>query len=112
MKKIPHIIWVSPSSKSFYRSKGEVKFRPGSVIPKLTEEGYRVDVLIPHDPTLLPKTKLSSSRVTRHNIHLSQNYPIEIIKLTRGNLFPAVYMAKTPHLEPALTNALFAKSAL
>lgn len=112
MKKSPHVIWVCPSSKSFYRTKGEVRSRPGSVIPRLAEHGVRLNVLIPHDPTLLPKTRLSSSRTTRHTIRLSQDYEIEITKLTRGAVSPGVFMVKTPPLESALLSAVFAKAAI
>ncbi len=112
MKKSPHVIWVCPSSHLFYRSKGEVKCRPGSVIPKLADEDIKVDVLIPHDPTLLPKTKLSSTRVTRHKVRLAQDYTIEITKLSRGSLVPGIYMADIPSSEPAVANALFSKAAI
>jgi len=112
MKKAPHVIWVCPSSKSFYRTKGEVRSRPGSVIPRLAEQGIRLNVLIPHDPTLLPKTRLSSSRTTPHTIHLAQDYEIEITKLTRGSVSPGIYMVKTSPLEPALMSAVFSKAAI
>ncbi|MBV9079974.1 MAG: glycogen/starch synthase, partial [Elusimicrobia bacterium] len=112
MKKSPHVIWVCPSSKSFYRTKGEVRCRPGSVIPRLAEKGIRLNVLIPHDPTLLPKTRLAPGRTTHHTVKLSQDYGVEIIKLTRGSISPGIYMAKTPPLEPALTSAVFAKTAI
>jgi hypothetical protein len=112
MKKSPHVIWVCPSSKAFYRTKGEVRCRPGSVIPRLSEKVIRVNVLIPHDSTLLPKTRLAPSRTTTHKITLSQTYEIEITKLTRGSVSPGVYMAKTPALEPALASAVFAKAAI
>src|SRR5688572_19544375 len=112
MKKSPHVIWVCPTSQSFYRTKGEVRCRPGSVIPKLAEHGIRINVLIPHDPTLLPKTKVSPSRVATHVVHLAQDYPIEIIKLTRGAITPGIYMVKMPPLDPAIASAVFSKSAL
>ncbi len=112
MKKSPHVIWVSPTSRPFYRSKGEVLCRPGSVIPKLVEEGIKVDILIPRDPTLLPKTKLAPSRITRHKIHLGQDYTVELTKLTRGSVTPGIYMASIPSSDPALANALFSKAAL
>lgn len=112
MKKSSHVIWVCPTSHFFFRSKGEVRCRPGSVIPKLVDEGMKINVLIPYDPTLLPKTKLSSTRVTRHVLKLSQKYTVEITKLTRGTLSPGVYMASLPSVEPALWNALFSKAAL
>lgn len=112
MKKSPHVIWVCPTSKAFYRTKGEVRCRPGSVIPRLSEKGIRINVLIPHDPSLLPKTRLAPSRTTVHKINLSQPYEVEITKLTRGAISPGVYMAKTPSLEPALASALFAKAAI
>jgi len=112
MKKNPHVIWVCPTSETFFRAKGEVRCRPGSVIPRLSEHGFKIDVLIPHDPTLLPKTKLSSARITRHTIHLGQDYPIEIIKLSRGSLSPGLYMLKMPGLEPALHSAVLSRSAL
>lgn len=112
MKKTPHVIWVCPSSKAFYRTKGEVRCRPGSVIPRLSEQGIRINVLIPHDPSLLPKTRLAPSRTTVHKVHLSQDYEVEITKLTRGAISPGIYMAKTPPLEPALQSAVFAKAAI
>lgn len=112
MKKVPHIIWVCPDSKSFFRSKGEVRCRPGSVIPKLAEHGLRINILIPDDSALLPKTKLSASRISKHVIRLSQNYPVEIIKLTRGAISPGIYMVRMPDMEPALKNAVLAKSAI
>ncbi len=112
MKKSPHIIWVCPTNQLFFRSKGEVKSRPGSVIPKLVEQGIKLDVLIPHDPTLLPKSKLSPSRVTKHDIKLSQNYSIELIKLTRGTASPGVFMAKLPSVEAPISHALFSQAAL
>ncbi len=112
MKKSPHVIWVCPTSKSFYRTKGEVRSRPGSVIPRLAEEGIRLNILIPHDPTLLPKTRLSSSRTTTHKVRLSQDYEIEITKLTRGAVSPGIFMVKTPPLEPAIMSAVFSKAAI
>lgn len=112
MKKYPHVIWVCPSSRLFYRSKGEVRCRPGSVLPKLAEEDVKINVLIPYDPTLLPKTKLSTGRVTRHKIRLSQDYSVEITKLSRGALVPGIYMANIPAAEPAIWNALFSKAAI
>jgi len=112
MKKSPHVIWVCPTSKAFYRTKGEVRCRPGSVIPRLSEKGIRLNVLIPHDPSLLPKTRLAPSRTTVHKIHLSQPYEVEITKLTRGSVSPGVFMVKAPSLEPALASAVFAKAAI
>ncbi len=112
MKKAPHVIWVCPTSRFFYRSKGEVKARPGSVIPKLVEEGIKLDIVIPNDPTLLPKTKLSSSRTVRHTIRLAQEYNVDVIKLTRGSVSPGIYMVAMPSLEPALENALYNKAAI
>lgn len=112
MKKSPHVIWVCPTSRPFYRSKGEVRCRPGSVIPKLADEDIKINILIPHDPTLLPKTKLTTSRVTRHKIRLSQDYTVEITKLSRGALVPGIFMVNIPSVEPAIWNALFSKSAL
>ncbi len=112
MKKSPHVIWVCPTSKAFYRTKGEVRCRPGSVIPRLSEKGIRLNVLIPHDPSLLPKTRLAPSRTTVHKISLSQPYSVEITKLTRGSVSPGVFMVKAPSLEPALSSALFTKAAI
>jgi glycogen synthase len=112
MKKTPHVIWVCPNSQLFFRSKGEVKARPGSVIPKLIEQGFKIDVLIPHDPSLLPKSKLAPSRVTKHEIKLSQTYRFEITKLTRGSNSPGIFMAKLPILEAPLYAAIFSKAAM
>lgn len=112
MKKSPHIIWVCPSNGFFYRAKGEVKSRPGSVLPKISEHGIKVDVLIPFDATLLPKTKLSPSRSTRHVLRLGREYPVDIIKLSKGSLNPGVFMLKSPMVEPAIKGALLAKGAL
>ncbi|MFN0117572.1 MAG: glycogen/starch synthase [Elusimicrobiota bacterium] len=111
-KKSPHVMWVCSNSDLFFRSEGEVRSRPGSVIPKLVESGIRISVLIPYDPTLLPKTKLSASRIHKTSVTLSQNYPIEIIKLTRGNLSPAIFMTKSPILESPLQEVLLCKSAI
>lgn len=108
----PHVIWVTPDSRYFYRTRGEIRCRPGSVLPKLSEKGIRINALIPFDPLLLPKTRLASSRTTTHTIHLSQPYDVEIIKLTRGAVSPGVYMVKLPSVDPALKSALFSKAAL
>lgn len=112
MKKSPHVIWVCPSNGLFFRTKGEVRPRPNSVLSKLLEKGIKLNILIPYDATLLPKTKIGPGRVTRHNVELSQKYPVDIIKLTRGAISPGVYMAKLPPLEPALESAVFSKAAL
>ncbi len=96
----------------FFRSQGEVKCRPGSVIPKLVEQGYKLDVLLPYDASLLPKTKLSASRISRHNLTLDKEYSVQITKLSRGNLFPGVYMMELLGQNAALTGALLAKAAL
>lgn len=112
MKKAPHIIWVCPTNQLFFRSKGEIKPRPGSVIPKLVDQGIKLDVLIPHDPSLLPKSKLSPARITKHDIKFSQNYTIEIIKLTRGTSSPGVFMAKLPSVEAPVSYALFSQAGL
>jgi hypothetical protein len=112
MKKNPHIIWVCPDSQSFFRSKGEVKCRPSSVVPKLVEKGFRVNILIPYDSSLLPKTKLSTGRVTRPTIKLGQDYTVELVKLTRGNVVPGIYMAKLPSVETPVSKALYSRAAL
>ncbi|MCB4756483.1 MAG: glycogen/starch synthase [Elusimicrobia bacterium] len=112
MLKSPHIIWVRPNSDIVYRSKGEVKCQPSSVAPKLSEKGLRINILVPYNSALLPKTKLTPSRITRHAIRLSQDYPVEIIKLSKGSVSPGIFMVKMPDLEPAMVGALFSKSAL
>ncbi|MCG3203652.1 MAG: Glycogen synthase [Elusimicrobia bacterium] len=112
MQKSPHVIWVCPNNNFFFRSKGEVKCRPGSVIPKLVNEGVKINALIPFDPLLLPKTKLSSTRLTRHTLTLSEKYSVGITKLTRGSLLPGVYMVSIPTRDPALWSALFCKAAM
>jgi len=112
MVKSPHIIWISPTSQPFFRAKGEVRCRPGTVVPKLAEQGFRINVLIPNDPTLLPKTKPPPGRTSRHVVQLDKPYPIEIIKLSRGSLSPGIYMVKLPPLAPALEAAVFSKAAL
>ena len=112
MTNSPHVIWISPTSQPFYRAKGEVRCRPGSVLPKLADRGLRINVLIPFDATLLPKTKPSPARTTRHTVQLNKSYPIEIIKLSRGSVSPGIFMVKLPPAEPALEAALFSKSAL
>src|SRR5689334_16296994 len=108
-KKNSHIFWVCPSSDSFFRVKGEVHCRPSSVIPKLSEKGMRITVLIPYDPTLLPKSKLTPARIYRPTVHLSQDIPVEIIKLTRAQIFPQIFMVKFPSMDPALRSAVFSK---
>lgn len=112
MKKPPHVIWTCPTSQAFYRSKGEIRCRPGSVIPKLVEHGIKINVLIPYDPALLPKTKLSSGRTVRHTVKLAQEYSIQIIKLTRGAISPGIYMFNASPHEPAISTALLSKAAL
>lgn len=112
LKKFPHIVWVGPPDRMFFRSQGEVKCRPGSVIPKLVEQGYKLDVLLPYDAALLPKTKLAASRISHHSIMLDREYTVSITKLSRGNLFPGVYMMERLDQNAALSGALLAKAAL
>src|ERR1017187_2083349 len=97
-----NIIWVCPNSEAFFRSKGEGQCRTSSVIPKIVEKGARITVIIPFDSSLLPKTKLAATRVTKQIVKLSQDYSVEIIKLTRAEVSPAIFMIKLPNLEPAL----------
>lgn len=111
-KRNMHIFWVCPSSDLFYRVKGEIRSRPSSVVPKLIEKGYRLTILVPYDPTLLPKSKLSPGRIQRTDIHLSQNHAVEFIKLTRTDQSLAVYMLKTKPLDPSLKSAVLSKAAL
>jgi hypothetical protein len=112
LKKSPHIVWVGPPDRMFFRSQGEVKCRPGSVIPKLIEQGFKLDVLLTYDAALLPKTRLSASRVTRHTLTLDKEYSVQITKLSRGNIFPGIYMMELLNQNAALTGALLAKAAL
>jgi hypothetical protein len=112
LKKSPHIVWVGPPDRMFFRSQGEVKCRPGNVIPKLIEQGYKLDVLLPYDASLLPKTKLSASRVSRHTVVLEKEYTVQITKLSRGNLFPGIYMMELLNQSAVVTGALLAKAAL
>ncbi len=112
MKKTPHVIWVCPSSEFFFRSKGAVQCRPNSVLPKLSEQGLRINVLIPFNAALLPKTKLTASRITRSVIQLAEKIPVEFVKLTKGEANPGIFMLKTPALEPAIDSAVFSKAAI
>lgn len=112
MKKNSHIFWVCPSSDSFFRLKGEVRCRPSSVLPKLVEKGFRLTVLIPFNPVLLPKSKVTSTRVIKQSIHLSQDFPVEITKLTRAQVFPQIYMVKVNSPDPAIQSAVFSKAAI
>jgi hypothetical protein len=111
-KKSSHIVWIGPPDRMFFRSQGEVKCRPGNVIPKLVEQGYKLNVLLAYDASLLPKTKLSASRISHHVIQLDKAYPIQITKLSRGNLFPGIYMMEPLNQNAAMTGALLAKAAL
>jgi hypothetical protein len=72
----------------------------------------RLNVLIPFNAALLPKTKLSSSRTVRAIIQLADKVPVEFVKLTKGEANPGVFMLKSPPLEAALESAVFSKAAI
>lgn len=112
MKKTPHVIWVCPTDDLFFRSKGAVRSRANSVLPKLSEQGLNLNVLIPFNPALLPKTKLSAARTVRVNVRLSDDVPVQFVKLTKGNTNPGIFMLKTPTLDPALESVVMSKAAI
>jgi hypothetical protein len=92
MKRNTHIVWLSPDTSGFYRKGGEVRIRPSHVLDRLLKENIRFSILLPFDIALLPKTKMSADRITSHPVPYQYEQTFQLLKLSRGNVNPSIYM--------------------
>lgn len=88
----PHIFWLLSDSSSLYRKQGEIRFRPSSLIPRLQSHGFNINIFLPYDEDLLPKTELSSNRITSLAVPYFHDQHVNVIRLSKRMGFPGIFM--------------------